>query len=297
MAVIPYVDDGYKNKKRNLMKIGICITFNPVFTHIFKVNDIKEDFKKFAELGYKGIELSVRDVDDINWYDFDMALQSNSLELTTIATGLVRKIDNISLIDENYEGRNRAISRIKKMIEHITTYKNRDKNILIGYIKGELSGSDTENKKRMDLLNKSLWDLLELAEQKKVRLLIEVINHKETNFITKISSGVEFISGFNSDYLKLVIDTFHMHIDEKDSYKAIKEAGLYIGYVHIADSGRKFPGEGSIDFKPVLKALDEIDYNGYLMIECNDKDSTNSQDVKNRYKSLASGYNHIINLL
>ena len=146
----------------------------------------------------------------------------------------------------------------------------------------------------MSLLNKSLDVILELAELKKVRILIEVINHKETNFINDIAGGVRFISGFNSDYLKLVIDTYHMNIDEKDSYKAIKAAGPHIGYVHIADTERKFPGDGNIDFKPVLKALDEIGYSGYLTIECNDKGSA---DINERYKPLFSGYNHIKELV
>ena len=286
-----------KSKKGNLLKIGICITFSPIFTHIFKVNDMHEDFRKFAEIGYSGLELSIRDTNDINWHVFNRALQENSLELVTLATGLVRKIDNISLMDEKDENRNMAVLRIKKMIKHLSAASSSSKNILIGYVKGELSSSEKENKKKMSLLNKSLDSILEFAQLKKVMIQIEVINHKETNFINNIASGVEFISGFNSDYLKLVIDTYHMSLDEKDCYKAVKEAGSHIGYIHIADTERKFPGEGSIDFEPVLKALDETGYKGYLTIECNDKNSAGSADINERYRPLVSGYNYIKELI
>lgn len=286
-------------KKRELLKIGLCITFNPIFTHIFKVYDINKDFKKFAEIGYRGIEISIRDTADINWDNFNAVLQKNFIELVTIATGLVRKIDNISLMDQKKEDRNSAVLRLNKMIEKISEYDSSERNILIGYVKGELSVNKTENKKRLGLLNKSLDEILELAEKKKVRILIEVINHKETNFINDIASGVEFISGFNSDYLKLLIDTYHMNIDEKDCYQAVKEAGACIGNVHISDDGRKFPGHGNMDFKPILKALNEIGYSGYLTIESNEVSGVSSanENTEESYKPLISGYNYIRELI
>lgn len=286
-----------KLKKKSSFKIGICITFNPVFTHIFKVCDIIKDFQEFASIGYSGIELSIRDINDINWLDFNNQLEKNNLELVTIATGLVRKIDNISLMDQDEEKRKMAVSRINSMINHLYTYNSSDRNILIGYIKGELTASKKENIKRTRLVTSSLKEILELAEKKKVKILIEVINHTETNFITDIASGIEFVSGFKSDYLKLLIDTYHMSIDEKDCYNSIKEAGPFIGYIHIADIDRKFPGYGNIDFRPALKALNAIDYNGYLMLECNDKNSINSANNKSRYKVLEFGHKYIKELI
>lgn len=277
---------------KHFLKIGLCVTFNPVFTHIFGIQNIYNDFKEISEIGYKGLELSLRDVDDINWQTFNIEIEKNSLELNTLATGLIRKVDHISLMDENVEDRNKAVQRIKKMIDHISGYAGSNKKILIGYVKGELSGNEAENRKKMSYLSESLWNLLNFAQEKKVLLALEVINHKETNFINDIASGLELISNFKSDYLKLTVDTFHMNIDEKDSYKAIKEAGSRIGYVHLAGEERKYPGPGNIDFGSVLGALVEIGYNGYLTMEFNP--GNNPED---RFQSLNKGYHYIKNLL
>jgi len=281
-----------KTVNGHFLKIGTCVTFNPAFTHMFRIQDMHDDFKEISEIGYKGLELSLRDVDDINWQTFDAEIEKNGLELITLATGLVRKMDYISLMDENVENRNKAILRIKRMIEQISSYASSNKNILIGYVKGELSDSTEDNKKRISFFNESLWNLLNFAQRKKVRLVLEVINHKDTNFINTIESGLKLISNFKSDYLKLAIDTFHMNIDENNSYRAIKEAGSEIGYVHLADEDRKYPGSGKIDFESVLKALTENNYGGYLTMEF----SVNN-NMKDRFQSLDKGYHYIKNIL
>jgi len=286
-------------ENRNPLKIGICITFNPVFTHIFRADDIAKDFHEFSQTGLRGIELSIRDTDDIDWPDFNLQLKKNKLELVTLATGLVRKIDNISLMDEDKEKRQMAVLRINKMIDHLGAYDSSSKNILIGYVKGELTADSKENKERIKRLTGSLEEILGLAETKKVRLLIEVINHNETNFITNIASGASFVSGFKSDYLKILIDTYHMDIDEKNPSEAIKSASQYIGYVHISDSNRKFPGNGSIDFKPLLAALKDVGYKGYLMLECNEKNNADAEAAgfESRYAPLSSGFTYMNRLL
>jgi len=281
-----------KTVNGHFLKIGTCVTFNPAFTHMFRIQDMHDDFKEISEIGYKGLELSLRDVDDINWQTFDAEIEKNGLELITLATGLVRKMDYISLMDENVENRNKAILRIKRMIEQISSYASSNKNILIGYVKGELSDSTEDNKKRISFFNESLWNLLNFAQRKKVRLVLEVINHKDTNFINTIESGLKLISNFKSDYLKLAIDTFHMNIDENNSYRAIKVAGTEIGYVHLADEDRKYPGSGNIDFESILKVLTENNYSGYLTMEF-----SADNNMKDRFQSLDKGYNYIKNIL
>jgi len=286
-------------ENRNPLKIGICITFNPVFTHIFRADDIAKDFREFSITGFQGIELSIRDIDDINWCDFNVQLQKNRLELVTLGTGLVRKIDNISLMDEDKEKRQMAVLRINKMIDHLGNYDSSSKNILIGYVKGELTADSKENKERIKRVTGSLEEILGIAEQKKVKILIEVINHNETNFITDIASGASFVSGFKSGYLKILIDTYHMDIDEKNPSEAIKSASPYIGYVHISDSNRKFPGNGNIAFKPLLAALKDTGYKGYLMFECDEKENADAAGAvfESRYEPLSSGFTYISRLL
>ena len=270
-------------------KFGLCITFSPLFTHIFKIEDLKSAMEKIARIGYKGIELNIRDINDIDWYLFDRMLKDNNLELITLSTGLVRKIDNISLMDEDKSSRNEAIQRVVKMIEHFSNYNGEYKSILIGYLKGTISESPGKRQEQLKIIHNSLLEILEVAEKEKIQILIEVINHKETNFINNISEGIKFISDFNSSYLKLIVDSYHMSIEEKDNYQSIKKAKDYVGYVHLGDNPRSYPGSGNFDFKNLLKAFHEIDYKGYFSMEFGPPEQ--------KFASIKEGYDYINRLI
>jgi sugar phosphate isomerase/epimerase len=73
-------------------------------------------------------------------------------------------------------------------------------------------------------------------------------------------------NGFRSVYAHL--DTFHMQLEEESFTKAIRSVAGKLGYFHIADSTRWYPGSGYLDFKEILRALEEIGYDGYLALEC-----------------------------
>ena len=265
--------------------LGICVTFNPLFKHMFQIDDIAYDFKKIAGIGYKGIELSIRDIGDVGWEDFDYHLKKNNLELVTIATGLIRVADKVSLIDDEKKDRDLAISKLVKMIDHISGYPGCSKNILIGFLKGTVSNIKSIYNKQVNTLKNSLVELLKVAENKKVTLVLEIINHGDSNFLYTIESGVDFISKFKSDYLKLAIDTYHMSIDEADITDSIEKAGSNIGYVHLSDDNRGYPGLGGIDFSEIINTLKMIDYTGYLTLEYNSGAS--------KYLSLEKGFKNI----
>ena len=59
-----------------------------------------------------------------------------------------------------------------------------------------------------------------------------------------------------------------MNIDETDPYEAIRLAGKKLGYVHLADNSRRYPGSGQLDFQKTLITLQEANYQGYLSVEC-----------------------------
>jgi sugar phosphate isomerase/epimerase len=248
--------------------LGICITLSPLFKHIIQIEDLALDLKNIGEAGYRGIELSISDIEDVDWDPFDRHLLENGLELITIATGLVRKVNNISLMDRDPENRKLAVERLSKMIKFIGSRDSTSKNILIGYLKGELSDDKDYADNQKIWLNDSLTELIDTAGIYNVTIVLEVINHNEVNFLYNISDGEEFVSKFNSEYLKLAVDTYHMNIDEDDISQTLKQAKAHIGYVHLSDDNRGYPGSGNINFPEIIRTLNEINYRDFLMIEC-----------------------------
>lgn len=79
---------------------------------------------------------------------------------------------------------------------------------------------------------------------------------------------MEVVDEVNADIVALMIDTFHSTIEEVSILRTIKKAGKMLSHVHMADSNRLGPGFGSIDFKSILRQLRELDYRGFLCLEC-----------------------------
>ena len=94
------------------------------------------------------------------------------------------------------------------------------------------------------------------------------MEYQETHLLNRLDQASSLIEPLGHDRLKIVADLFHMSHEEPDSSTAILENREHIGHVHLADSNRKLPGQGETDFKPILIALREIQYGGWLSFEC-----------------------------
>ena len=97
---------------------------------------------------------------------------------------------------------------------------------------------------------------------------IEVINHYEVNVFTTAKSLAEFLEKYGLDNCYIHLDTYHMNLEESDFAEAIRESKGKLGYFHIADNQRWYPGSGQLDFMPILEALEDIGYDGYITVEC-----------------------------
>jgi sugar phosphate isomerase/epimerase len=105
------------------------------------------------------------------------------------------------------------------------------------------------------------------AGENGVRLTIEPWNRYENYLINRLEQSLELVNRIDLSNVGCMGDTYHMNIEETDIAEAIRTAGDKLYHLHIADSNRAAPGRGHIDFKPIAKALKDINYSGYLTME------------------------------
>ena len=132
----------------------------------------------------------------------------------------------------------------------------------------DLSPYKTAIELERSLLRAQLEILAEAATQAVVQLWVEPVYRKETHLLNRLEQASSLIYPLGLDQLGIVADLFHMAHEEPDSPAAILENRAHIGHVHLADSNRKLPGQGSTAFRPILEALQEADYGGWLALEC-----------------------------
>lgn len=127
------------------------------------------------------------------------------------------------------------------------------------------------------LLRAQLERLAESAERAEVQLWVEPVYREETHFLNRLEQAAAVIAPLAHDRLGIVADLFHMAHEEPDMPAAILENQAHIGHVHLADSNRRLPGYGSTKFGSILEAIREIDYRGWIALECGEPGQNQSR--------------------
>jgi len=97
-------------------------------------------------------------------------------------------------------------------------------------------------------LDVALQECSRSARPAGVRLALEPINRYECTLINTVAEGLELIKLVGEDNFGLLLDTFHMNIEEPDIEESIRKCGERIFHFHVADSNCWYPGAGHLDF-------------------------------------------------
>ncbi len=220
-----------------------------------------EVFAFAAARGYQGVELHLRLAGDVEESEIRTLMAETGLAVPTIGTGMMMGMDGLSLADpKTYEA---AVVRLQAHIELAASLQSA---VTVGLARGQL-GSGGEREARRQQLLRGLREVDAKAEQAGVLLLLEPLNRYEADYLHTLRETRELIEELGCNSLRILADTFHMNIEERNLAEAIREAGELLGHVHLVDSNRRVPGDGHIDFASILAALDEIGYQGFLSFE------------------------------
>lgn len=114
----------------------------------------------------------------------------------------------------------------------------------------------------------SVKEVGKVAQDLDIDLCLEVVNRYETITLNTAEEGVKFCDEVNNPNVKLLLDTFHMNIEEDNIAEAIRFAGKkYLGHLHVGESNRKLPGQGSLPWRDIGRALNAIGYTGHVVME------------------------------
>jgi sugar phosphate isomerase/epimerase len=232
------------------------------FSALAMKEDFKESIKKVADLGYDAVELAIRDPNKANVNEIKKLLAQCHLAMPAIGTGQAYGEEGLSFSDPDPEVRQRAVQRIKDQMN--LAMELGGAQVIIGLIRGTVQPGMDKGKAEKFFIQ----SIVECLEYKpKVTLTLEPINRYETNLYNDTRSAKEMIDKIGRSNLRMLVDTFHMNIEEPDIVESIINAKGYISHVHFADSNRWAPGCGHIHFKDILDALKKIGYEGPISAE------------------------------
>jgi len=245
----------------NNIRLSIVLsTHQARFEAVAFKGDFESNISKIARWGYDGVELAIRDPDLVDVDTLERVLTDHGLQVPAIGTGQAWGEERLSFTNPDLEVRNKAISRIKSQIQ---LAKRFNALVIIGLIRGVTPVGQTKVES-MRFLTQCLLDCLEAAFAQGVYLALEPLNRYETDLIHTIDDGLELIHQIGSPNFGLLLDTFHMNIEEAVIEESIRTCGEHIFHFHVADSNRKYPSAGHLDFVSILNALYSTGYQGWV---------------------------------
>jgi len=114
---------------------------------------------------------------------------------------------------------------------------------------------------------KNVRTLGKIAEDCGVEYCLEVLNRFEGYLLNTCAECCQFVEEVDVPAVKVMLDTFHMNIEEDDMFAAIRMAGDKLGHFHVGENNRRLPGKGSMDWYRIGAALREIGYDKNVVME------------------------------
>lgn len=113
----------------------------------------------------------------------------------------------------------------------------------------------------------SVKKLGKVAEQYNVEMCLEVVNRFETHILNTVDEANQFCDEVDNKNVIILLDTFHMNIEEDNIPDAIRRAKGRLGQLHVGEGNRKLPGEGSLPWGEIGQALTDIRFDKSVVME------------------------------
>jgi len=242
------------------MRFGIN-TF--LFTSPF-TNRSTRLFAQFKKWGFDSVEIAVEEPAHIDPHYIKAQLDRHGLVAGTLCACFPPSRDLRGTVRQQRD----CETYLRQLIEMMPTLGCKT---LIGPLYSATGRADmVEPKQRRAqwrLVVGGLRGICAVAEHHGCEIAMEPLNRFETDFINTVEQGLDMIADVGSPALKLLLDTFHMNIEEKDIPAAIRKAGRKVAHIHACGSDRGTPGGDHTDWAGIARALRDIRYDGDVVIE------------------------------
>jgi D-psicose/D-tagatose/L-ribulose 3-epimerase len=243
------------------MKFGINTW---VWTSPLTTDELKHLAPHIAGLGFDWLEVPIEALDDLDFKQGAEILRENNLSVSVCAAmGPDR-----DLIHPDADIRENGMDYLRQCIEATKTLGGTN---LVGPLYSAVGrtwqSTPEERARDLDLLVDNLSALSNYAGDRGVVLCVEPLNRFETSFMNLAEQVIEVVDRVDHPACQIMLDTFHMNIEEKSLGNAIRAVGPRLKHLHSCENDRGAPGSGNVDWEDVKQAIKDIQYDGPVVIE------------------------------
>jgi len=228
---------------------GLCLwTFGDI--------SVEEKCKLAKDVGVDGVEVQGNLTQDPE--ELANILSRYGLKVLSVTP------DNVDISSENEDIRLEAVGYFLNLLDWASDLGA--KRICLHGDVGKIAGSG-DLAKDWELLVDSSRIVMKKAEALNIEVVFEVLNRYENHQIITNREALKLLDSVNSPNLSILLDAYHMNIEEGDPIDALRKAGSKLGVYHVADSNRQAVGNGHSNIKGQVEALHEINYTGPIIME------------------------------
>jgi D-psicose/D-tagatose/L-ribulose 3-epimerase len=235
---------------------------------------LPQGFREDAELittlrilqdaGFTGVELNIEDPESVPPQAVMSFLGEFDLKMTMFASGATARAERLSLSASDKAVRGHSVARCIELVDYASHFRA---GIILGLMKGD---AREEKGNASHRLVESLSDIAPEAQRKGVAVLVEATNRYEASVANSLDDAAAIVGAVpDAAALRILPDTFHMNIEERDQFDALTRHRFLYDSLHVSDNNRRFPGLGGIDFGRLVRHLDRMGFTGSLAIEGN----------------------------
>jgi D-psicose/D-tagatose/L-ribulose 3-epimerase len=233
------------------LRFGVC-------TWVFGGASLVQAAAKIASIGCDGLEL----MGDLSAY--------RPAEVRSVCEGTGLSV--LSLTPENEDlahpdeaVRQKALDYYRRLIEfaHEIDCPLVSCHGAVGRVRA-ISSQDVE----YNYLRESVAALAETAQAARIKIAMEVLNRYESHLLNTAAQALRFVQAIDHSSIGILLDAYHMNIEEANPARAVESAGDHLFIFHVADSNRAGVGRGHTDFAALAAALKRIGYAGDVIVEC-----------------------------
>ncbi len=225
--------------------------------------ELSRRMQRLAELGYQGIELSASYPPPCSAEELRALSQRHNLPIVSFLSGWSYANEKLCLASRDPEVRMCAVQRLSSYVDYAAVVQA---VVVVGLMQGLRSDEPDETRARGRIIE-CLKPVADRAAAKGTTLVLEPVNHLQVGLHHTAAEVSKFVAEVGSPGLGYMLDTIHMHIEERSVRDTILQHAAHIRHFHLCESNGGPFGSGGIDIPGVINALRDGGYQRFLSVK------------------------------
>jgi D-psicose/D-tagatose/L-ribulose 3-epimerase len=224
--------------------------------------DFEGELACVKRAGYEAVELQIADPAAFDEPRVRNALRAAGLPMCAFQTGSTYALRGNCLCTADDLIRERTVTLLMSFVDLATRWQAL---IVVGSLQGRLK-DEPDRSAGEARIRDAMRRIGEYASRQSVTVAFEPVNHGEIGFHNTIAEAESLVRGIGLPGIRLMVDTFHMNIEEKDMLAPLHGLGDILAHVHLSETNRDVLGAGHWDTTGFVAELRRIGYRGFCSV-------------------------------